>query len=58
MTGLSRPPRLSAFFALALGQPVTAIGVDWWIVRPFCAVNAVGITSLLLQRFPFAVSAE
>ena len=33
-------------------------GVDWWIVIPFCAVNAVGIISLLLQRFPLAASAE
>ena len=29
--------------ALVLGQPVTVMGVDWWISSPFWATNSVGI---------------
>jgi hypothetical protein len=43
---------------LVFGQPVTLILVEWWITIPFCAVNAVGITSFDLQRLPLAASAE
>ncbi len=43
---------------LARGQPVTAIGVLRWITAPSWATNSVGMTSLLLQRFPCAASAE
>jgi hypothetical protein len=42
----------------AFGHPVTVIFVVSWICRPFWAVNAVGIASLLLHRFPLAASAE
>src|SRR6202034_823510 len=49
---------LAFFLAFALAQPVTLIGVDWWITAPSCPVNAVGIVSFVLQRFPFAASAE
>ena len=49
---------LPVFFALALPQPVTPIGVLWWITVPFCATISVGIFSACLQRLPFAASAE
>jgi hypothetical protein len=45
------------FFALCFAHPVAVTGVDWWSVIPFCATNAVGILSLLVQRFPFAAYA-
>ena len=45
-------------FVFVFGQSVTAIFVAWWITRPFCAVNAVGIASFDLQRFALAESAE
>ncbi len=37
---------------------MTAILVLWWITVLSWAMNSVGIMSLLLQRFPFAASAE
>src|SRR3977135_3508402 len=48
---------LRAFLDFVL-HPVTVIGVDRWMLAPFCAMNDVGIFKLLLQRFPFAASAE
>ncbi len=42
----------------AFGHPVTAIVVLRRIVAVSCATNSVGIASLLLQRLPFAASAE
>ncbi len=35
--------RVSVF---TFAQPVTPIGVDWWITSPFCPTNSVGIASL------------
>ena len=51
---------LLPFFALAfvLAQPVTAMGVDCLITAPSCAVNAVGILSFVLHKFPLRRSAE
>ena len=34
------------------------IGVDWLILIPLAAMKAVGIFSLLVQRFPLAARAE
>src|ERR1700761_48480 len=44
-----------AFF---FAQPVTVTGVDSLIFNPFCARNSVGMTSLLVHKFPFAANAE
>ena len=32
--------------------------VFWCVVCPFCAVKVVGMVSFVLQRLPFAASAE
>ena len=34
------------------------MGVFWCMVLPFCAVMIVGICRCVLQRLPFAASAE
>jgi hypothetical protein len=43
----------------AFGQPLTLIGVDWWITAPFWATNSVGIFNppLTVHKFAFAVNA-
>jgi len=43
---------------IAALQPVTSIGVAWWISAPFCATNSVGIVSLLVHRSAVAARTE
>ncbi len=56
---LAFPFFLSFFLCVVFffGQPVTAILVLWLMTRPFWPTISVGIFSVPLHRFPFAVNA-
>ena len=45
------------FLCAAFGHPMTEIFVLWLITSPFWPTISVGISSVPLQRFPFALSA-